>query len=106
MKNGWKNWKTVLTTFESLCVGKIKAINIYIIETNDVNSLREIWIKFKEMINERDHIEKGQIYFWHHEVSEDCNIHPHPPWIIGEKEMSELLSFSMQGVFGEHHEDA
>ena len=44
------------------------------------------------MINERDHIEKGQICFQHHEVSEDGNIHTHPPpppWIVGEEEMSE-----------------
>lgn len=58
------------------------------------------------MIHEREHTEKGQIYFRHHEVSEDCNIHPRPPWVIGEEEISECLSFSMQGVFGVHHEDA
>ena len=61
------------------------------------------------MINERDHIEKGQICFRHHEVSEDGDTHTHPPprpWIVGEEEMSESWSFSMQGVFGERHEDA
>lgn len=44
------------------------------------------------MINERDHIEKGQICFQHHEVSEDGDTHTHPPprpWIVGEEEMSE-----------------